>query len=115
MKIRTGFVSNSSTSSFCIYGAWLGEDDIKKIARHFDKETSDEEFDDFENYDYEEILCSEFYITTPEYCDTAIGQSIHSMKDSETKEEFKMRVQKQLSDALGEEVKCDWIEHSYYN
>jgi hypothetical protein len=26
MKIRQGFVSNSSSSSFCIYGAYLGED-----------------------------------------------------------------------------------------
>ncbi len=30
MKIRTGFVSNSSSSSFCIYGVHIGTDKIKE-------------------------------------------------------------------------------------
>ena len=35
MKIRTGFVSNSSTSSFCIYGAMVGSwDDKEKITEN---------------------------------------------------------------------------------
>ena len=31
MKVRTGFVSNSSSSSFCIYGAELDRETIEKI------------------------------------------------------------------------------------
>jgi len=30
MKIRNGFVSNSSSSSFCIYGVHVDEEQIKK-------------------------------------------------------------------------------------
>ncbi len=32
MKIRTGFVSNSSSSSFCIAKAYMTEDEIKKCS-----------------------------------------------------------------------------------
>jgi thiol-disulfide isomerase/thioredoxin len=33
MKIRNGFVSNSSSSSFCIYGTEISESQIKKMLK----------------------------------------------------------------------------------
>ena len=37
MKIRNGFVSNSSSSSFCIYGVHISEDRLSTIVKNIPK------------------------------------------------------------------------------
>jgi hypothetical protein len=48
MKIRNGFVSNSSSSSFVLYGF---KSNIKEIQKFFNK--TDEEMEDFDFYEVE--------------------------------------------------------------
>lgn len=53
MKIRSGFVSNSSSSSFCIYGAEVSVEDLVKMINVFDPMFEYDE--DMDTYD----LCSD--------------------------------------------------------
>ena len=72
MRIRRGFVSNSSTTSFCIYGTPTN-DEVWAEARVNDLECH--AFDDFAEYNY------------------AVGISWSEIQDHETAGEFKLRVQ----------------------
>jgi hypothetical protein len=101
MKIRNGFVSNSSSSSFCIVGVSLEGDEFEKAASL--KRTDDEEYID--RYEQFEILCKkkkvsdlEFFTDEDDY--VFIGKDIFSMKDSETMGEFKNRTLKDFNKIL---------------
>ena len=57
MKIRTGFVSNSSSSSFMIYGAAFDPEEIRNfISENFELSEEDEEFLDDSNYEIAELF-----------------------------------------------------------
>jgi hypothetical protein len=95
MKTRIGFVSNSSTTSFCIYGAEVSD----AIA---DKIESDETTD-----------------LTVEYGDPNgdgekyAGISWTKVKDDETGLQFKTRVEEEIRKFVGKTVKCRTIEEAY--
>ena len=59
MKIRNGFVSNSSSSSFCIYGVCVDVSDFEESEKFINylKEDCDKNLEDFEDEDeYKDYL-----------------------------------------------------------
>jgi len=134
MKVRKGFVSNSSTCSFTIYGAWLDRNDVMKAL----KEKQDEDYlktiekwkedytEDGEEFDEEEIDDLSYFFECVfgnlfthydwDTGDVALGEGFASMDDDETKAEFKKRIEESLKEKLGtliDNVKFDIISHEY--
>lgn len=122
MKIRSGFVSNSSTSSFCIYGVAL-EDNIfdlvrdeyleafKKKAMEYDGVEDEEEFEiedafDGSNYEAMEALCQITKIDhlewhSPDGYDCLyIGRSWSNVGDDQTGAQFKQDVEERIKKIL---------------
>ena len=79
MKIRQGFVSNSSSSSFCIFGIYLDNANYKDL-------------DELERKAKDVGLEIEF---TP-WDSVVIGRSFSSIKDDETGLQFKESVKEKL-------------------
>ena len=110
MKTRNGFVSNSSSSSFLIYGADLAnqKDEIISVLG------LDEEID---NYELAETIAAkaglEFSSTGECWDSIYVGRSWDSIKDDETGLAFKKSIEKALADALGLEVKCGTCEEAW--
>ena len=133
MKVRLGFVSNSSTSSFCIYGVSLDEtEDAKFLAKFFvtdpldeflpDSQTDSElpEEDRVGEVDMDALdeaagkLKLESY--NPEGCGYYIGRSWSAVRDDQTGKQFKEEVRERLSKLLGVKVKsgdCDTHDLAY--
>ena len=89
MKIRNGFVSNSSTTSFCIYGV-----------------TSDEEIYDDDDYKtYQKLMKLGISLfREPDSGTSYAGVSFSTIKDDETGKQFKERVEKILKEHLGKKI-----------
>ena len=109
MKIRTGFVSNSSSSSFCIYGAFFRSCEEAAEALGLD-----------------EVPESPWDILVPEGLrlwnvgerydpEIFIGRCWATIKDDETGKEFKESVKKVFKDAGGKDIYCSTHEEAWYN
>jgi len=136
MKIRQGFVSNSSSSSFCLYGITMDEWDMKealiKQGIATEEELSDglyEYLDDWSfKYDLKQKGLSEEEIAVKlaerplsdfEYESINgeyhyIGISWRNIKDDETGAEFKARIDKKMTEVFGEDAKCSTYEEAWY-
>ena len=108
MKTRNGFVSNSSSSSFLVYGCYVKED-FADFVRKFIKNNPDRL--EFKKLD---VSCGEN--------DSYIGRSPCSIEGEETGNQFKNMVEALIAELLkeyGKEdgvfEKCDYIEESWYN
>jgi hypothetical protein len=106
MKIRHGFVSNSSTTSFCIYG--VCRDNDEELYKKFEVEDS---------WGLREVLEKKypdiFTSGGPEGDCLYIGRELSSIKDNETGLEFKKSTAKMLSEIFGEEVSCRIMEEGW--
>jgi hypothetical protein len=114
MKTRIGFVSNSSTTSFCIYGAFIdGEDQYKAMCKSCGMEY---DADTFELYDIIDDICEKVGLTYHMGYDSDgvyIGKGMEQMKDNETYGAFKKNVQDALEKLLGGKVECSVMQESW--
>ena len=97
MKIRTGFVSNSSSSSFAVYGLNLRDDDsISAIMKKYDiKDKSD-------LYEFADMGISKELTSFWEYEseNLVLGLSWEQMREDETLSEFKKRAYSLIAECL---------------
>jgi hypothetical protein len=114
MKVRLGFVSNSSASSFCIYGAAFENDEVKKMLGIKDDESVE---DDDGDYGIVEKLEKKTGLTCggwgADYDTFYIGRSYDTLKDDETGKQFKESVEKKLKELFGKKVKCEHMEEAW--
>jgi hypothetical protein len=124
MKIRNGFVSNSSSSSFCIYGATIDYDDLRKafeIEEGSDDDSGDiyelsERLEGYGDKKKQKKLPKGFEQHIPEGSDSVyIGRSWDSVGDNETGKEFKKNVEEALKEFFGKKIDCDTHAESWYS
>jgi len=113
MKIRMGFVSNSSSSSFCIYGMEMDKEDLLKIIGK-----TEEEFGGMYDSLEEAAEKTDLEMHGNENSETYyLGRSYSRIGGEETGNQFKADVVKKLSDALDRNVSasCSYISEAWYN
>ena len=112
MKTRNGFVSNSSSTSFCIYGINIdlaGMIEKIKATNLFSEDEIEEMEEENDFWKIEEKINMEFYQDYDNE-DFYIGRSWSSIGDDQTGREFKEETETKLKEIFGEDIECYTIE-----
>lgn len=140
MKLRFGFVSNSSSTSFCMYGSIF---EFNKIIEVFDdvyeqkrqellkqmKENCERNGFDFneeeeyvEDYEIIEFIVDDIvknsnlnYMINGEDESVLVGRNFTNIGDDETGSQFKQNAEEQIKDLFGEDVECQKQEGIWYS
>jgi len=111
MKIRIGFVSNSSSTSFCMYGVILERDEIDKFCRQLNIEESSNGYDIEDLCNYLGLSNHQAYQDSDSY---VIGESWDSIEDDQTGGDFKKEIQDKIS-TLDGKLRCSFHEGGWYD
>lgn len=104
MKISNGFISNSSSSSFLIFGYDISQDELKEISQKLECEEDVEEVADKLNLNVE----------YGQYDSTYIGKSWDDIGDDETGRQFKDTIENAIKQYLPN-IKCSTHSEAWYN
>lgn len=118
MKVRIGFVSNSSSSSYAVYGAVFNDiDDVMRILKAAGAVTEEEIQEAVQNEDEYTLirenvdnLGENWNIVGDWECmeEFIVGRNMNSIRDEETGKQFKDSVVKQLKEWTGSVYECDF-------
>lgn len=111
MKIRNGFVSNSSSTSFALYGAYISDEEVEAAG-----EKRGLDIDDMCNCEILEALLEDTGLSyaTPNG-DYLVGVDFEDMRDDETKAQFRERIQNTLQEIFGQPISCSYESGEYYS
>jgi len=116
MKVRSGFVSNSSSSSFMIYGVSLYSG--LKLDELVEKINDEKVSEAKGTWDVAEAIGEKLGISCEVGQDDEcvyFGRYPESIGDDETGAQFKQSVKDKLVEYFGEDVKCDWHSEAWFN